>query len=204
MKNFSKYFAILSIFCVFALTSCMDLFDEHETSITGTITFIGNGGSTADGRTSYTQTFDKGNDFNLQGFSFKNPPSPGKSFVGWSKLSSATTYDYTDAQRMSSFYDMTLYAVWVEVSTGLYVCGDGSGTAAGPGDENHPFDTTEHAILAIYRTDDAELLDWTISIDGTVAISYFHQAHNTDKNQSYKSDYNQEEALLLQKKQPLL
>ena len=166
MKNFTKYFAILSIFCVCVLTSCMDLFDEHETSLYGTITFDGNGGTTAGGASSYTQTFRKGEDFNLSGFQFVNPPRDDKSFVGWSRLSTAETYDFTDAQKMSSFSDLTLYAVWVEVTTGLYV--KSGGTKFGPGDEAHPFGTIEQAIQAIYNTDNADKLDWTIYIDGTV------------------------------------
>lgn len=127
MKNLkNKLFIIFSLLCALALTSCMDLYDNYEVR---TITFVGNGGKTDGGLTSYTQTCQHGEVKPLRKCEFKNE---GKFFLGWAEADYATKAEYKDGENYTFNSDKTFYAVWVAGEFTVTFDGNGGKTS---GDE---------------------------------------------------------------------
>lgn len=112
MKNLkNKLFVIFSLLCALGLTSCMDLYDGSEVQTSFTVTFHGNGGTytgTTD-VTTYTQTFDYGEEKDLTKNQFVRS---GYEFLGWAETEEASTVSYVDGSKFKTFADRNLYAVW--------------------------------------------------------------------------------------------
>ena len=89
----TTFIALASLFCALAFTGCMDLYDSFEVATRNKITFVGNGGVTSDGQSTYTQEIDVGKEGNLTHVLFTRTDY---SFVGWSLDENATTTKYVD------------------------------------------------------------------------------------------------------------
>lgn len=93
--------------------------------VTYTVTFVGNGGSTSEGKNTYTQDFKAGEEKALEKMKFQAPE--GKTFKGWTKTAGASTCDYHDLDKISLNEDLTLYAVWIWTSNVCTITFDGNG-----------------------------------------------------------------------------
>ncbi|WP_027728619.1 InlB B-repeat-containing protein [Treponema sp. C6A8] len=169
MKKLALIFATISILYTTVLTSCMDLFDDHETALIGTITFDGNGGKMSDNvTTSYSQTFQKGQSVTLLSNAFTKNPA-GKQFCGWSTSKTASTYEYVNGQKILSYYDLTLYAVWIEIETNIYVSKTShSGTYV----YESLSSAIEHINTIARNNSNYDNLTWTIHIHGEIEENY--------------------------------
>ena len=113
MKNIKNKFIplLISIFAAvtIGLSGCMDLFDKEDVPTSFTITFNGNGGTTASGAETYTQNYAYGETKALRANEFS---MDGKTFAGWG--TNTETSSYTDKAQASFSSDTTLYAIWTD------------------------------------------------------------------------------------------
>ncbi len=98
--------------------------------VTYTVTFVGNGGSTSEGKNTYTQDFKVGEEKALEKMKFVAPE--GKTFKGWTETAGTSTCNYHDMDKISVKEDLTLYAVWIWTSNVCTITFEGNdGSTAG-------------------------------------------------------------------------
>ena len=136
----------------------------HYSSTLCTITFHGEGGTTTDGKDSYSfNNREIGKAEQLPANLFKNFPE-GKRFKGWK--TNPETRIYSDKDMFTpDKKNIDLYAVWIE--TTLYVSSTGDDDNNDGLTKDSPFETMERAIKEIQDIKIATLT-WKIYVNGTV------------------------------------
>lgn len=155
-----------------------------------TITFEGNGGTTADGKTTTTQMAEG----NTKTVEIKLDPNPfsknGCIFVGWNKNPSSTKRMYDDQASYSTSYNDTLYAIWAEPENTVTLtldANDGSGktfTKAVASGDKFFFNDSNAAIYNTFTRDNYQLVAFSENADGT-GIIYSHDWDSSKGKEYY-------------------
>ncbi len=141
-----------------------------------TITFDGNGGTTADGATTTTQMAE-GNEKTVYITLDPNPfCKSGCIFVGWNRNPYSTTRQYDNQASYSTSYNDTLYAIWAEPENAVTLtldANDGSGRTftktVASGDKIF-FNDSNKAIYNTFTRDNYQLVAFSENADGTGKI----------------------------------
>lgn len=155
-----------------------------------TITFEGNGGTTADGKTTTTQMAEG----NTKTVEIKLDPNPfsknGCIFVGWNKNPSSTKRMYDDQASYSTSYNDTLYAIWAEPENAVTLtldANDGSGktfTKTVASGDKFFFNDSNAAIYNTFTRDNYQLVAFSENADGT-GIIYSHDWDSSKGKEYY-------------------